>query len=375
MEPIAQSIADQYKTQMSGNPVPEPTPTPVPEPAPIPAPAPEPTPTPVLEPPPTPAPEPLPEPVPSPVAKSFDEEFVERFKGKTIADIEAALTPKELKFANEKIKRFNELAEKGVDVTSREFLELQSLDVDGITDPKKLIFEKWKLGEEGKGLSNETIMLDIDEKYKIEEWIEKDPADFTPQDKANREKMLRDAGVSKEWLTNYKNERVLEKQVDPRVAEALAQERETKLSNWDRQVDTDLVNKITKLSVPISYKDETGKMVESSVDYNVSAEDTKYVSDLMKQLPRDANAFFNQFKDDKGNQNHEALIRMILRDRGYEKAMADAYTKGAEQRALVIEKASKNTNFAATPAGGEPPVLSAKEAWEKSVREQVKAHG
>ncbi len=375
MDPIAQSIADQYKTQMGGTPPAAPT-APVTPPI-VPAVEPIVPPKEPVTPPATPPAEPIIPPVVPPVivneVKSFEDELKERSKGKynKWEEVETELTPKELKFANDKIKRFNELAEKGVDVTSKEFLELQGLDVEKADS----LFEKWKRSDEGKGLSDATIKHEINKKYNVEEWADKDEADLTLDDKANKEKMLRDINLSKDWLTNYKNERVLEKQVDPKVAEALAEDNRVQLNNWDKFVDTDLVNKITKLSVPISYKDETGKMVESSVDYNVSADDAKYVSDLMKQLPRDSNAFFNQFKDDKGNQNHEALIRMVLRDRGYDKAMAESYSKGAEQRALVIEKASKNTNFAATPTGGEPPVLSQKEAWEKSVREQVKAHG
>jgi hypothetical protein len=308
-----------------------------------------------------------------PVVKSFEEQLAEKSNGKykSWAEMEADLTPKELKFANEKIKRFNELAEKGVDVTSKEFLELQSLDVD----KSNTLLEQWKRTDLGMGLSEETIKHEINKKYNVDEWSAKDEADLTLDDRANKEKMLRDINLSKDWLTNYKNERVLEKQVDPKIAEAMAEDDRVRLNNWDKFVDSDLVNKVTKLSVPISYKDETGKVVESSVDYSIPAEDAKYVSDLMKQLPRDPNAFFNQFKDDKGAQNHEALIRMVLRDRGYDKAMAESYSKGAEQRALVIEKSNKNTNFAATPAGGQAPILSQEEAWTKSVQEQIKSHG
>lgn len=285
--------------------------------------------------------------VETPVAKSFEEELSERTAGKynKWEDVESGLTPKELKFANDKIKHFNELAEKGIDVTSREFLELQGMDFEKISKAEDLLFEKWKRSEDGEGLSETTIRNDINKKYNVEEWAEKDASEYTADDIANREKMARDSDRAKSWLTNYKNERVLEKQVDPSVAEAMAKENDTRLQNWDKIVDTDLVNKVTKLSSPISYKDEAGKTVESSVDYDVSAEDQKYVADLLKQLPRDANAFFNQFKDDKGNQSHEALIRMVLRDRGYDKAMAASYAKGAEQRALLIEKVAKNTDF------------------------------
>jgi len=309
------------------------------------------------------------------VAKSFEEELVERSNGKykSWAEMEADLTPKELKFANDKIKRFNELAEKGVDVTSREFLELQSLDVDKLDKVDDILFEKWKRGEEGKGLSDKTIKFEINKKYNVNEWIEKGESEFTDEDHANREKMQRDAGLGKEWLANYKNERVLEKQIDPAQVAAMAKTRENELSNWDKMVDSDIVNKVAKLSSPISYKDETGKVVESKIDLDVSAEDRKYVADLFKQLPRDSNAFFSQFKDDKGNQNHEALAQLIVKARNYDKAVAAAYTSGAEQRALVIEKNAKNTNFTATPTQEVPKVFaSPEEALAEAYRQQEK---
>jgi hypothetical protein len=312
---------------------------------------------------------------PEVTVKSFEEELVERSNGKykSWAEMEADLTPKELKFANDKIKRFNELAEKGVDVTSREFLELQSLDVDKLDKVDDILFEKWKRGEEGKGLSDKTIKFEINKKYNVNEWIEKEESDFTDEDFANREKMQRDAGLGKEWLTNYKNERVLDKQIDPAQVAAMAKTRENELSNWDKMVDSDIINKVAKLSSPISYKDETGKVVESKIDLDVSAEDMKYVSDLFKQLPRDSNAFFSQFKDDKGNQNHEALAQLIVKARNYDKAVAAAYTSGAEQRALVIEKNAKNTNFTATPTVDVPKVFaSMEEALADAVRQQEK---
>ena len=308
--------------------------------------------------------------VETPKGKSFEEEIAERTGGKynKWEDLEKELTPKELKFANDKIKRFNELAEKGVDVTSREFLELQGLDVEKADS----LFEKWKRSDDGKGLSDSTIKHEINKKYNVEEWQNKDEDELTQDDIANKEKMIRDINSSKEWLTNYKNERVLEKQIDPAVAETMVRQREEQLNSWDKMVDTDIINKVAKLSSPISYKDETGKVVESSVDYEISADDKKYVSDLFKQLPRDPNAFFNQFKDDKGNQNHEALASLILKARNYDKAVADSYTAGAEQRALQIEKTSKNTNFAPAAASSGVKILTPEEAQQEAIRNGIK---
>lgn len=282
-----------------------------------------------------------------PVVKSFEDYLAEKTAGKYTKweDVEKELTPKELKFANEKIEHFNELAKKGIDVTSKEFLQLQSIDFEKMDGTADLLLEKWKRTEDGEGLSDKTIRNEINKKYNVDEWSGKETEDLTEDDIANQEKFLRDAGKAKDWLINYKNERVLEKQIDPKVSEALAKERDENLNIWDKFVDTDLVNKITKLSSPISYKDETGKTVESKLDFDVSAQDLKEVSDLMKQLPRDPNAFFNQFKDEKGNPNHEALVILMLKAKSFDKARALSYSAGAEQRALAIEKSAKNTDF------------------------------
>lgn len=285
------------------------------------------------------------EPTPEQV-KSFEDLLAERSGGKFKSwdEIEKELTPKEV-FANEKIKKLNELAQKGVDVTSKEFLELQSLDLDKITQTDDILFEKWKRSEEGKGLSDKTIRYEINKKYNVNEWISKDDSELTDDDIANREKMLRDAGLAKDWLVNYKNERTLEKQVDPAQQEAMAKQAQEAQKSWEQYVDSNLVNKVTKLSIPISYKDETGKVVESNFDYSVTPQELKEVGDMMKQLTTNSNVFFGQFRDQQGNANHEQFFKFVLQARNFEKAVALAASDAAEKRALAIERASKNTNF------------------------------
>ena len=299
-----------------------------------------------------------------PKVRSFDEEFADRFKGKTVADIEAALTPKEV-FANEKIKHLNDLAAKGIDVTSKEFLELQSLDID----KADTLFEQWKRTDAGKGLSDATIKHEINKKYNVDEWASKEDSELTLDDRANKEKMLRDMNFSKEWLISKKNESALEKQIDPAVSAALARDIEASQSNWEKVVDSDLVNKITKLSSPISYKDETGKVVESQFNLEVSEQDRKEVGEIMKQLTKDQNAFFKQFQDEKGNQRHDSLFTMMLKAKNYDKAVALANSEGAEKRALAIEKESKNTNFVPSESKSlEKPVLTVVDAQKEAIK-------
>lgn len=279
--------------------------------------------------------------------KSFEEYLKEKTGGKfeKWEDVEKELTPKEV-FVNEKIKHLNELAAKGIDVTSKEFLELQSLDVDALDRVDDILYEKWRRGEEGKGLSDATIRHEINKKYNVNEWIDKEDSELTADDLANQEKMKRDAFLGKDWLKNYKNERVLEKAIDPREAEAMAEASRTAQRNWENFVDSDLVNKITKLTTPVYGKD--GKTIESEFSFDVSDADRKRYGEIMKQMPIDTNAFFGQFvREENGKKVRDdaAFLRMMLKADSYDKAVALAKQQGAAEEALRIEKEGKNTNF------------------------------
>jgi hypothetical protein len=303
------------------------------------------------------------------VQKSLDEYVAEQSGGKfkTWAEVEEATKPKEI-FANEKIKHLNELAEKGIDVTSREFIELQSLDVDSLDKADDILYEKWKRSEDGEGLSEKTIRAEINKKYNVNEWIEKADEDLTDDDRANQEKMIRDAGKGKEWLTNYKNERVLEKQEDPKVLQAMAEDAERAQKNWENFVETDLVNKITKLTTPILGKD--GK-VEAEFNFDISEADRKKYGDIMKRMPIDTNAFFGQFvKEVNGKpvRDDGAFLTMMIKASNYDKAVALARSEGASQEALRIEKEQKNTNFAPNQTGGGERVFT---TVEEAMRDAV----
>jgi hypothetical protein len=278
-----------------------------------------------------------------PVA-TFEEQLAEKFPGKTIAEIEAALNPKS-QFANDKIKRLNELEAAGMDVTSPEFLEVQSLDIDALKNNDDILFQKWKRGEEGRGLSEETIRHEINEKYKVDEWIEKDPSEFTASDRANKEKMNRDGALGKEWLAKFKEERTLVQAVDPAIAEQEAKEAGVRQENWEKQVSTTLVDKITTLTSPISYKDEAGKTVESEFKFDISEQDRKEIGDVMKQLTKGTGAFFDQYKNEKGEPDHEALFTMMLKAKNYDRAVSLASSDAAEKRAITIERAQKNSSM------------------------------
>jgi len=146
-----------------------------------------------------------------------------------------------------------------------------------------------------------------------------------------------------------------EKQPDPKALEAMAKEAEIMHNNWEKFVDSDLVNKITKFNVPVNDKGET-------FDFDISEQDRKEVGDIMKALPKDTNAFFGQFveTDENGNQksNPAALYQLILKGKNFEKAIALASKDAASKEALRLEKEAKNTNFAPGQAAGEAKVYA-----------------
>lgn len=302
------------------------------------------------------------------VQKSFDEEFLARFdnKFKSVDEIKALLEKPEFEFADERLEHWNELAKKGIKI-DREFIELQGKDYENMDNPLDAIVEAMKISE-FKGMSDNVINLELNKKYNFSEWKDKAEEDMTPEDNANRELLERDGTLKKDWLINYKNERVLEKQEDPKVLEAVAKEAEINQSNWEKFVDSDLVNKITKLSSSVNDKGET-------FDFDISEQDRKEVGDIMKALTKDPMVFFGQFldKDDKGNtvRNHAALYQLMLKGRNYEKAIALAYGDAAAKEALRIEKESKNTNFSAQQsAGAEKVYATVQEAQAAAVRDK-----
>ncbi len=308
---------------------------------------------------------------PQVIQKSFDEQFLEKFenKFKSVDEIKSLLEKPQVKFANEKIAHLNELAEKGFEI-NKEFLELQSKDYDSWTNAEDIELEAMRiLKPEYKGLSEKSLKALLEQKYKISEWNDKNPEDYTPEDEVNIELFERDALNSRAALTQYKNERVLEKQIDPEVSAAMAREAEQNLANWEKFVDTDLVNKITKFSIPV------GEKGEQSFEYEISEQDRKEVGEIMKALPVDTNVFFGQFQetDTKGNKvrNHQALAEMMLKARNYEKAISLAYADGVAKEALRAEKEVKNTNFKPAESGsGKPAPVNLQEAMADAVRKQ-----
>jgi len=263
--------------------------------------------------------------------KSFEEYLAERSQGKfkTYEDLERELSQPKSEFYDEEVKHWNELKKKGVKLDA-EFFELQSQDFTKIDNPVAILIKDMELlNPEGKGLSKKTIEIEVARKYNLNEcaekdekgnWVEKDASELTDEAIADKEKMYRDAGLKKQALIDYKNERAFT--TAPSEAQ-LAQQRENQRvaeENWLKTVN-DVYEKTTNFSTVIDEK--TNELFE----YKPSETDRKEVAEIMKS----GNIFKSvEYVDDKGNVqiNHQKVAEMLLKLKNYDQAVKNAYNDG-----------------------------------------------
>ncbi len=305
--------------------------------------------------------------------KTFDEEFSEKFDGKykSVDEIKAALnTPKE-EFADENIKHWNDLVKKGVKL-DREFFELQSLDVDNMDDPTEVLLETMKRKDETKGLSDRTLQLQLNKKYNLEEWIDKDDVDLTEDDLANREIMVRDAQNDKRWLKEFKKERTLVKPVDETVIAQQRDEAIARQQSFEKVVD-EIAAKAKSLSTIIDI-DGTKK---ETFEYKIPEADSKEFVGVMKLLTKDVGVLFNQFteKDGQGNPqiNHQKVLEMFYKNRNYEPAIRAAFKEGMAYGAKTEIKEIKNINF--TQPDGRTADDSTPKTEKEAMQQEMKKRG
>ncbi len=282
--------------------------------------------------------------------KSIDELIAEKTGGKIAKweDVEKVLNaPKEELDAE--VKHWNELKKKGIKL-DKEFFDLQALEIEKVgtneysgplDDPRNLLVEALK---RKTGLSEDTIRFQLEKKYNLSEWQEKEEGDLTIEDKANREIMMMDAESELNWLKNYKAERTFVKAVDPaEIAKVEAEQRQQR-ENFEKYIDEELFTKVKNLTVVTD--DKTGEAFE----YKVSEADRKDISNLMKSFASDGQALFNRYaeKDINGNvsMNQEKLFRDLLKAKAFDEAVKHARNDGkAEGEKKFIKEDLKNIDF------------------------------
>lgn len=285
--------------------------------------------------------------------KSFEEQLAEKTGGKISKweEVEKVLNaPKEE--LDEEVRHWNELKKKGIKL-DKEFFELQSLnvgklddprDVGDFDDPRDALFEAMKRKPENKGLSKETLLLQISKKYNLEEWQDKEEVDLTPDDKANREIMMRDAQQDLEWLKKYKSDRIFVKSESEAEIQKRSAALEESQKNWENYVTEELFSKIKTISIP------TDQEKKEVVDYKISEADRSDIANLMKSFTKDGNALFNRYKetDSQGNHsiNHQKLFVDLLKAKVFDETVKHAYNDGkAVGEKKFIKEDLKNINF------------------------------
>ncbi len=314
-----------------------------------------------------------PAPVVSEPSKSFEEMLAERSGGKfkSWEEIESiANTPKD-EFVNDKVKQINEWAKKGIDVTDREFLDLQTRDYSNMDIPEDILLEEMRLNPEYSGLSKKTLEHELDKKYNWNEWKEKEPEDLTDDDLANEEKMMRDAHQKRDWLEKYQQERLMQFQPNEEDDAKNDLQRQTVLQNFNSYVDTEIYPKVTKLSTIID--DKTGE----SFEYAISESDRKEYSGLMKDMAVDLSAMFDKFsyKDKNGVSqiDNQRIFQMFIKEKIHDDAVKNAYLQGKVEGAKNFVKDDlKNVNFTAS---SQPVVNNAPTTKEEAIGEAMRNKG
>lgn len=268
--------------------------------------------------------------------KPFEEELVARFNGKykTVAEIEAALNtpPPVQEFADETVKNLNEYVKAGGKIDA-EYLQEITTDYDGIEDGVELAMRHLKATDpKFKNASAAELEFEVRRTYLMDEWSEDGAEDMNEVRKIMSMRLERECEETfRPALKERQAKLQFIKQVDPKVAEAKSQERAENLKTWKEKIVPGLVQELSKLSTPLTDKE--------AFEYANDANDTNEVVQVLNSMGEDAKGFWAQFTDKEGKFDHKKVARMLLRDRGYDKAIKLAREQG---RAVGREEEVKN---------------------------------
>lgn len=272
-------------------------------------------------------------------------------------------TPPKVEFKNALLNRLYELDQRDVPIDT-DLLTLQVKNYDKMDDVQ-IKKEAMRLKEENRNLSDAALEAKLHKEYAYNDWKDKPKEELTPEDEANMEIFFSDAKIDKAALLKMKEERLLLKQpTADEVAKAQSDVETRKANNqkakqeWERNVDDVIAVKSSKLEVPVEYKDVEGKLITDNFVFEYPKEDIKLMSDIMKQMPVSGESFWNQFKDDKGNINHNEVFETILLKKNLPNIIANAKRDGIAIGQAMEVAIKKNINM--KPADGTPPPNVAK---------------
>jgi hypothetical protein len=285
-----------------------------------------------------------------PAPQNFDEQlekYLEENTGgkfKKFEEIKAVLdTPKE--DVDAEIEHFKALKKSGIKL-DEDFFKLQALDVGAMTDPEEIVLEAMRRKPENQNLSDRTLRYKINEKYKVEEWINKDDADLTEADIANREIMMSDAQNDLEFLEKYKADRTFVNPVNQEQLKIDADQRKQILESHAKFVDDELIAKGASLVTQIQIDKDT----KETFEYKPSEAVRKKAGEMMKLMTSDLAVVVNQFaeKDAGGNVkiNDRKLFEMLVKNDTYDEAVQNAFKDGMAHGAKgFVKNDLKNASF------------------------------
>ena len=281
--------------------------------------------------------------------KSFEQLLEEKSGGKYKhwEDVQTELTPKN-PFANEQIEKFNELAKQGVKL-DRNFWDIQGKDFTSMTDPEEILKEEMRLSGDYEGWSEQELDLELNEKYKKKEWVDEDEEPTVTKQLMSK-RILRDSEKAREALIKKQADLTIVTKPDPaveqqRIADASKQQRD-----WDYYVENELAAKTPKLSTIIDEK------TKATFDYEVSQDDHRKASEVMKKLNTNIGAFFDRYVNAEGAINYPAIYKTILRESSWQNQLTIATQNARASGAEDEVKESKNIDFKSTKDGTPAPI-------------------
>lgn len=239
-------------------------------------------------------------------------------------------------FANESIKKMNELAKSGIDVNSPDFYKWQQVDIDSMSPEDKnsaLDLIRLDLSTSSNGLSAEEIAFEIEERYPA--LFDKNLNLEYEEDKEKYDKaMMRlriDAKKSKPRLQEYKsnvtlpkvdlNERQKQEELAKQAREEFAKITHEQVNNYKSQ-EIDLGD--LKLNFEVS--DDTRKVIESNIVHNETFFQDRYV--------KDGQVDFNSLQSD--------MLKLAEFDRIVKMAYDQGISKGKKSVVDNLENTSNN---------------------------------
>ena len=281
-----------------------------------------------------------PPPPPAPEGKKFEEEFAERFGGKSFEEVQKLIAAaEEPVFANDQIKFFNELAKNGTQIDENYIYQI-TRDYENMTDPMEILAEKMR--QENPKMDDDEIEFELRQKYQMDAWAKEEGEEATDIEKIMSKKMLREADEARDGMIEKRNSLRFIKPKDPVDEQKLAKERLEAQKQFESDVDSKIVPKVP--SFKYEFTDKDGNKY-GTFDFQIDANANGKVVQTMKAMGSNMDAFWNQFKGENGKFDHVKFYEYQLKAANFDKVAKKAYDDGLALGTENVAKTIKNQDF------------------------------